>query len=260
MNSRLKLCIAALAIVVTAPTLAGTATLTKRESVNHIALTSGNGPTSVKFVDGSLTPLNDLAPASIVVADTDSGSDVYGGGLYSTIFNATWDQRQDYSFQTLGSDAVLRASGSLLVSMDSSGNNNAGPIQPSYYYQSKNWQAFEFVLDEATTFSFEGATTTDQNLQMFRWQNNGWTSAANVISPGNGANIANSGAIAAGHYLLRNTPNTLLRIETNVTSNAWDYSLTLHNTVSAVPEPSTMASMLAGLSLIGWCLRRRSRR
>ena len=92
---------------------------------------------------------------------------------------------------------------------------------------------------------------------MFRWSGTDWVTAAYVISPGSGESFSNSGQIDAGHYLLRNAPAPIFRAQTAATANGWDYTLTLHNTVAAVPEPATVVSMLAGLGLMGWQMRRR---
>ena len=88
---------------------------------------------------------------------------------------------------------------------------------------------------------------------------NDWVSAAGIVSPGSGASFSNSGTLTAGLYQIRNTPNVIVRTQTPVTSNQWDYTLTLYDTtVTAVPEPARVVSMLAGLGFIGWRLRRRA--
>jgi hypothetical protein len=253
--------VCAIAMAFVAPALAGTVTLTKRESVSHIELTGGYGPAQVGFEDGTLTPVTDLEPTSIVL----SGSDGTQGrsAAYEVTFNAIWDQRQDYSFQMVGNDTVLDASGTLAVSMNSTWFNTIGGLggaPATQFYTSSNWQSFEFVLDDATRFSFTGATADTQSLQMFRWFNDSWINAAYVVSPGSGVGFGNTGVMDAGRYMLRNTPNPVTRVQTSTTGNGWAYTLTLHDTVSAVPEPSIAASMLVGLSLMGWRLRRRLRR
>jgi hypothetical protein len=258
MNKSTALATAALALAAAAPTLAATATLTHRESVSHIVLTAGYGPAQIQFSDGSLTPQTSSSPGTLWLSGSDSGYTRYAA--YEATFNTSWDQHQDYSFQTLGSDAVLQASGSLGVVMSSTWFNNVSGIGGSpttQYYTSTNWQAFEFELDESTAFTFSGSTVDGQSLQMYRWFNDNWVTAAYVISPGAGTDIFNTGVIDAGRYLLRNTPVPYTRVTTAVTGNGWDYTLTLHNTVAAVPEPATVLSMLAGLGLMGWQLRRR---
>jgi len=250
----------AMTAVMTAPALAGTATLTHRESISHIRLIGAHGPTAVEFSDGSLLPITDLHTGLIEVNGAASGSDQFS--VFSVTFDAIWDQRQDFNFRTLGSDAVLQASGALDVSMQSTGVTSTIPISVSpatQYYTSRNWQAFEFTLDADTLYSFTGETFGGQSLQMHRWAGADWVTAPAVISPGQGVGISNSGVLVAGLYRLRNTPNDIFRSQTAVTSNAWDYTLTLHNTVAAVPEPATLASMLAGLAAIGLWLRRRRR-
>ena len=252
---------AALALAVGAPAQAATATLTHRESVSHIVLTAGYGPAQIQFSDGSLTPQTALGPGELWLSGSDSGRAEQL--VYVATFDTTWDQRQDYSFQTLGNDAVLQASGSLGVMMSSTWFNTASGIGGSpttQYYVSSNWQAFEFELDESTAFTFSGTTTTGQSLQMYRWFDDAWVTAAYVISPGAGTEIFNSGVIDAGRYLLRNTPSPYTVVTTAASGNGWDYTLTLHDTVAAVPEPATVVSMLAGLGLMGWQLRSRRRR
>jgi hypothetical protein len=258
MTRALTLVTAVLAVGIAAPAYAATATMIHRTSVSHIELIAGYGPASISFSDGSLAAQGLQAPAQIVLSSGDSGAAKFAA--YEVTFNALWDQRQDYSFQTLGSDAVLHASGTLAVSMGSTWYNNVGGLGGSpatQYYTSTHWQAFEFVLDEATAFTFTGSTA-DQRLEMFRWSGTDWVTAAYVISPGSGESLSNSGQIDAGHYLLRNAPAPVFRAQTAVTGNGWDYTLTLHDTVAAVPEPATVVSMLAGLGLMSWRMRRRS--
>jgi hypothetical protein len=258
MNRSLTLGTAALALATAAPAFASTATLTHRESVNHIQLIGGYGPASVTFTDGSLVPVTGSGPAELRLAGSDSGSASFS--VYSVNFSAAWDQRQNYSFQTVGSDTVLQASGSLAVQLSSDYFNSAvgqGGSPATESFSSSNWQSFEFELDETTSYSFNGSAVDGHGLQMFTWSGTNWTLSQFYVSPGSGVDFSNSGQIAAGRYLLRNLPNAIFRTGTSVSGNAWDYTLTLHNTVAAVPEPATMATMLAGLGLMGWRLRGR---
>lgn len=197
----------------------------------------------------------------MLVRGNESGE--MASGIYQTTFAASWEQQQDFSFQTLGNDAVLQASGSLAVSMGSSWFNSVGGLGGSpatQYDTSTNSQAFEFELDQAVAFTFIGATVDNQRLEMFRWSGTDWITATYAISPGAGASFSNSGQIDAGRYLLRNSPAPVFRAQTAVTGNGWDYTLTLLNTVAAVPEPATMVSMLAGLGLLGWHMGSQARR
>lgn len=253
-----SLCLAAaVALAFSVPADAATATLTNRVSFNDITLFAGNGPARVDFADGSPVALFLADPALIRVQGADSGTGSFG--VYTVTFGAAWDQQQDYTFQNVGADAVLHASGSLAVTMSGSATTLGQPAVATLQYTSTNWQSFEFELDATTSYSFTGQAIDGQALQAFQWLNNDWVSAAGIVSPGSGASFSNSGMLTAGLYQIRNTPNVIIRTQTPVTSNQWDYTLTLHDTtVTAVPEPARVASMLAGLGFIGWRLRRRA--
>jgi hypothetical protein len=256
MNQPLYLA-AAVALAVAAPAEAATATLTNRMSFNDITLFAGNGPARVDFADGSPVALFLTDPALISVQGADSGTGSFG--VYTVSFGAAWVQQQDYSFQNVGADAVLQASGSLAVTMSGSATTLGQAAVATLQYSSTNWQSFEFELDATTSYAFTGQAIDGQALQAFQWLNNGWVSAAGIISPGSGASISNSGTLTAGLYQIRNTPNVIVRTQTPFSSNQWEYTLTLHDTtVTAVPEPATVAFMLAGLGFIGWRLRRRA--
>ena len=242
---------AALAVLAGAPATAATATLTHRVSVSQIELTGGYGPAIVGFTDGSLVPVTALGPSEILDIGADSTAGRYAA--YEVSFAANWDQRQNYSFQTLAGNAVLAASGALLVSMNSTWYNHVGGLggaPATQQYTSRNWQAFEFRVDEATPYTFSGQTIGGQRLQMFQWLLNDWISVPN-LGPGEGESFGSSGVLAAGQYLLRNAPSPIVRTQTAVTTNQWAYALTLHGAVAAVPEPATVASMLAGLACLG---------
>lgn len=257
MTRTLTLSLAAALAAGAAPALAGTATLDARSSTNAIVLTAGYGPASVSFSDGS--PALGLGdPTGVRVEGLDTAGARYAA--YEVSFNAQWDQVQDYRFGNLGGNAVLQASGSLVVSMGSSWFNHVGGLGGSpatQYYEASNWQSFTFTLDSDAAYSFEGMAVEGQRLQMFRWNGVDWVAAASVISPGEGLSFGSSGQILAGQYLLRNAPVDIFRIGAATSGNAWAYTLTLHDTVAVVPEPATGGAMLVGL--LGLGLHRRFR-
>lgn len=257
MNPLLRLAATALMWAAVAPAVAATATLTNRMSFSNIALFAGNGPARVDFADGSPATLFLPDPALLSLQGANSATGSFA--VFDVSFDAAWNQQQNYSFQNVGADAVLQASGSLAVTMSGSATTLGQPAVATLQYSSTNWQSFEFELDATTSYSFTGLAIDGQALQAFQWINNGWVSAAGIISPGEGASFSNSGTLTAGLYQIRNTPNVITRTQTPFSSNQWEYTLTLQDTaVAAVPEPARVVSMLAGLGFIGWRLRRRA--
>jgi MYXO-CTERM domain-containing protein len=205
---------------------------------------------------GSLAVVSGTGTPTVSVAGTGTGFDT--ALVFSTGFDATWSQTQTFSFGSNGADSLLRASGSFMGTMQSWGSNGIQPPQPAAQrMESWNWQAFTFTLDQATAYTLTGGSTGGQQLQMW------WTSPAGVTSYrsdviGNTglASFNNSGTLQAGTYLLRNFEFVMASVEDSY-ANSWDYTLTFRDTVTAVPEPTPAAMLLAGLVAVGaWRQRR----
>jgi hypothetical protein len=243
---------------------ASTVDLVSRASISQFKANAGYGSSAVFFPcddgmadacsvtgsNGSLAVWSGVAGATVSLAGSGSGSDT--SLVFSTSFTADWAQAQTFSFGRDGADSQLRASGSFTGTMQSVGSNSIDPPQPATQrMQSWNWQAFTFTLDQDTAYTLTGGSTGGQQLEMW------WTSPAGVTSYrgdviGNTwlASFANSGTLQAGSYLLRNFEFVMSSLEDSY-ANSWDYTLTLRDTVTAVPEPASLATLLAGLAVVG---------
>jgi hypothetical protein len=261
----------ACAVLCTPPAWAtSTVVLVDRASVSQFKATAGYGISGVAFPcedgmadfctvagsTGSLTPLAGTAQPTLSLAGSGVGNDT--ALLFSTLFEATWSQTQTFSFERNGADSQLTASGSFMGTMQSLGSNGIDPPQIATQRMSSwNWQAFTFTLDQDTAYTLTGSSTGGQQLEMW------WTSPAgvttyrdDVIGNTGLASFANSGTLQAGTYLLRNFQFVMASVE-SAYANSWDYTLTLRDTVTAVPEPTSMALLLAGLVAVGaWRQRR----
>jgi hypothetical protein len=249
---------------------ASTVELLDRASVSQFRANAGYGISGVAFpcdnveVDvcvvtgstGSLAVVSGTGMPTVSLAGTGSGFDT--ALVFSTAFEAAWSQTQTFSFGNNGADSQLRASGAFMGTMQSVGSNSINPPQPATQrMESWNWQAFTFTLDQDTAYTLTGGSTGGQQLEMW------WTSPAgvttyrsDVIGNTGLASFANSGTLQAGTYLLRNFQFVMASVE-NSYANSWDYTLTFRDTVTAVPEPTSMALLLAGLVAVGaWRQRR----
>jgi hypothetical protein len=249
---------------------ASTLELLARESVSQVRAFAGYGISGVAFPcetpetdfcsvtgsTGSLEAVSGVDMPTVSVAGSGTGNDT--ALLFSTVFDATWAQTQTFAFSSNGADTELRASGSFMGTMQSVGSNGIQPPQPAAQrMESWNWQAFTFTLDQATPYTLIGGSTGGQQLQMW------WTSPAgvttyrsDVIGNTGLASFNNSGTLQAGTYLLRNFQFVMASVQDNY-ANSWDYTLTFRDTVTAVPEPTSVALLLAGLVAVGaWRQRR----
>ena len=252
---------------------ASTLELVDRESVSQFRAFAGYGSSGVAFPcetpetdfcsvtgsTGSLEVVSGVDMPTVSVAGSGTGNDT--ALVFSTAFEATWSQTQTFSFGSNGADTELRASGSFMGTMWSLGSNGIQPPQPAAQrMESWNWQAFTFTLDQDTAYTLIGGSTGGQQLEMW------WTSPAGVTTYRNDvigntglASYSNSGTLQAGTYLLRNFEFVMASVEDSY-ANSWDYMLTFRDTVSAVPEPTPVAMLLAGLVAVGaWRQRRLGR-
>jgi PEP-CTERM motif len=248
---------------------ASTVDLVSRASISQFKANAGYGSSAVFFPcedgmadtcsvtggNGSLAVVSDVAVATISLAGSGAGSDT--SLVFSTAFTADWAQTQTFSFGRDGSDSRLRASGAFMGTMQSLGSNSIDPPQPAAQrMESWNWQAFTFTLDQDTVYTLTGGSTGGQQLEMW------WTSPAgdtvyrgDVVGNTGLASFANGGTLQAGTYLLRNFEFVMSSLEDSY-ANSWDYTLTLRDTVTAVPEPASLATLLAGLVVVGAWRRR----
>jgi hypothetical protein len=252
---------------------ASTLELVDRESVSQFRAFAGYGISGVAFPcetpetdfcsvtgsTGSLEVVSGVDTPTVSVAGSGTGNDT--ALVFSTAFEATWSQTQTFSFGSNGADTELRASGSFMGTMWSLGSNGIQPPQPAAQrMESWNWQAFTFTLDQDTAYTLIGGSTGGQQLEMWWTSPAGDTTYRNDVIGNTGlASFANSGTLQAGTYLLRNFEFVMASVEDSY-ANSWDYTLTFRDTVSAVPEPTPVAMLLAGLVAVGaWRQRRLGR-
>jgi hypothetical protein len=251
---------------------AGNMTLQGRESVSQITLSAGFGISGVGFpctdemVDeclvtgnnGSLDVVTDLASPTILLQGTGTGFDT--DLVFSTSFDADWAQSQTFSLTQSGADAVLKGSGQVVVNMASIGSNGINPpVTPAVQgFASVNWQTLYFSLDQATSFQMSGGSVGGQKLEFSRWTGDSWQLLQNESFPTVFESFDYGGSFQAGDYRLRNLQLTFGNSLSGL-NNRWDYTLTLADTVAAVPEPGTAALWLAALAMAGVpALRRRA--
>jgi hypothetical protein len=243
---------------------ASTLELVDRASVSQYRAVAGYGISGVAFPcetpetdfcsvtgsTGSLEVVSGVATPTVSVAGTGTGFDT--ALVFSTSFEATWSQTQTFAFGSNGADSELRASGSFMGTMQSVGSNGIQPPQPAAQrMESWNWQAFTFTLDQDTAYTLIGGSTGGQQLEMWWTSPAGDTTYRNDVIGNTGlASFANSGTLQAGTYLLRNFQFVMASVEDSY-ANSWDYTLTFRDTVSAVPEPTPVAMLLAGLVAVG---------
>ena len=260
----------ACALLAVQPTqAASTVDLVNRASISQFKANAGYGSSAVFFPcedgmadacsvtgnTGSLAVVSGVAMPTVGLAGSGNGSDT--SLVFSTAFRADWAQTQTFAFRRVGIDSQLRASGAFTGRMQSVGSNSIDPPQPATQrMESWNWQAFTFTLDQDTLYTLTGGSTGGQQLEMW------WTSPAgdtfyrgDVVGNTGLASFANGGTLQAGTYLLRNFEFVMSSLEDSY-ANSWDYTLTLHDTVTAVPEPAPLATLLAGLAAVGVWRRR----
>ena len=247
---------------------AGNITLQDRESVSHIMLSAGYGISAVGFpctddtVDaclvsgnnGSTDVVTGLAAPTFLVQGSGAGFDT--DSVYSTSFDADWAQSQTFSLNQAGADAVLKGAGQVVVNMASTGSNGINPpVTPAIQgFASVNWQTLYFSLDDTTTFHMVGGSVGGQKLEISRWTGDSWQYLLGESFPTVFESFDYGGSFQAGEYRLRNLQLTFGNGQSGL-NNSWDFTLTLHDTVAAVPEPGTAALWAAALGVLGFRLR-----
>jgi hypothetical protein len=161
----------------------------------------------------------------------------------------TWATGQSFALAAAGNDTVLSASGRHESTL---GWGVSGPgAFPSRLVTVRHHQRIGFSLDASTPFTMSGLVYGEyMPIQLYRADAAGDYQLIGSWCPYAGEACSASGTLAAGDYAVQ------VFEWANSDDNAhysfgWDYSFTFANTVTAVPEPGSMALFALGLAAIG---------
>lgn len=188
-----------------------------------------------------------IAPGMLAIAG--SGTAYSEDSLWSAVMSLEWSTWQQYGWAPSGGDLVLSGGGRHQSTLAS---EVGGPGIPPGEIGTRsvtvhNLHTLVFTLDEATAITYTGSWYGGyMPVQLARLD----TASSEFTGEGNIPD-GFSGTLEAGTYRLRN-----FHLLQNNFESAWDYgwnySLTFHDTVLAVPEIPSMAMLAAGLLAIGW--------
>lgn len=172
-------------------------------------------------------------------------------GLWAAEMGLRWETWQQYALSSSGSDLVLSATGGHESSMVSlvygPGAQQPGTRETTVH----NLQTFVFTLDQATAYTFSGSAYGEyMPIQLSRWD----AGSGQFVDEG-GLPSTFSSVMAAGTWRIRNFHLLQNDFESDW-AYGWEYTLTLHDTVTAVPEPGSVAMLALGLAVVGAWKRR----
>jgi hypothetical protein len=259
----------------TAPALAaGVITLVDRSATLAVQAYAGTGtadanlpcdnlpfpdPLELCSVSGSLgspdTALHGTAPGRLEIAGEATAQ--AADGSWGATMTLAWSTWQEHALTQAGTDAVLSAAGGHSSTL-SSAVSGPGAVQPGTRTVSVwNLQRLDFRLDQATAYTLSGSNFGEyQPLGLFR--DDGTGQFVSVALPGITAlsPFSFGGVLMAGLYRIQNYDAVQADFQDSY-AYGWDYALTLHDTVAAVPEPGSMAMLAMGLAVVGVWRRRR---
>jgi hypothetical protein len=167
----------------------------------------------------------------------------------------TWSTGQQFALTTEGDATVLSASGRHDSLMEGS---VAGPgAVKSQLATVRNYQRIGFSLDRTTDFTMSGQVFGEyMPIQLYQTDPGGALQLIGSWCPYQGIACEASGTLAAGDYQAQ-VFEFVNSHDQDAYSFGWDYRITFADTVSAVPEPGTVALFAVGLAAVGARLRRR---
>jgi hypothetical protein len=202
---------------------------------------------------GSFTePLTGVGPGLRGIAGSATAN--AADSLWAASMTLSWSTWQTHGWATSGSDLVLSGGGGHSSTL---GSSVSGPgVEPgdegTRQVSVLNLHTLVFTLDAPTAFSFSGSAFGEYlPMQIARLDETGLFSGEGNIPDGF------SGTLDAGTYRLRNF-HLLQNDFEDEWAYGWNYTLTFHDTVLAVPEAPPLALLSAGLLAIGWRCRHRA--
>lgn len=207
---------------------------------------------------GSLA-LNTTSASPGVTSISGQGSSSAATSLWTAWMDFEWSTQQSFAVTSQGADTVLSASGLHESTYLNYGVGGPGAL-PTKLTTVSHFQSIAFTLDATTDFTMSGLVFGEyMPIQLYRADAEDVMQLIGSWCPYEGEACSGSGTLAPGRYMTR------VFEFANTDSNdhyrfGWDYSFTFHDTVSAVPEPGSVAMLALGLAVVGAFKRRQDTR
>lgn len=238
---------------------AASITVTDREAfLGSQDYAGGLGTAPPAQIAGEVLVSSSPTPATLSLV---GGDEALTLGVFDTRnrLEATWALSQTYS----ASGNTLQASGHILATSAGQGTNVGGSFTFDGGGTHNNRQTIYFTVSEDTGYSASGASGSQQIIDVETWNGSEWVAYRGLEASWDPFVTYNAGldgaapvtwsrssTFLAGSYRIFNKRD----FYTGNTDLGWSYSVQFTGpgaSVSAVPEPQSVALMLAGLALLG---------
>lgn len=249
---------------------AATVELTSRTSVNYFYYFGGFAISGDEGEDGAPAPvpggpwegtvLTGFADPTLAIAGSDHHDIHYLG--WSGFLDETWDQAQTYTFAQTAAGAELHIEGHATSLQTSEVCGSTGCFPASELHVSTNTVALEFTLDASNAYALAGSSGGGQYVDLLVWSElaQRWNPIVFGALQTKDTAFNLGGTLAAGRYMLRNSPYDFRAGGPDDVVNSWNATLTLAGAVAtAVPEPAPAALLAAGLASLALWRRRGAR-